>query len=692
MTRVRANPLLIKWICFCKKSAGTISGFLIVWFGMEFIKDFKNINKDNVEIAGGKGASLGEMTQAGLPVPPGFVVLAGTFDFFLKETDINVEIDAVLDTVDHKVVHTVQDASEKIQAMILNAVMPKEIQDTIQSSFEKLDADLVAVRSSATSEDSATAAWAGQLDTFLNTTSDELIENIKKCWASLFTPRAIFYRFEKELHQENISVAVVVQKMIDSDVSGIAFSVHPVTEDPNQMIIEAAFGLGEAIVSGQVTPDAYVVDKETFENIDINVNQEKQVLSEDQILNLAKEVVKIESHYGFPVDVEWAMKDGELFILQSRPITTLSPKLKDKVLNIDDYYQCLFRVIAGGVAFLTSDVFRRYYETLQAILTVKDGVWTSYIPIAVRDQLLEEGIKLYSNRKAFEEYQTAFNTYIKFSDTYFDKILNKKNLTKSDVKKGYETADKHFSFYSKTEFFYTDKAYELSLEANQQELRENLSRLEEVKNNGREHLNRMFFGGDGYISRMSVKVARQFGVSEEDVYLYKVQEVIDLFDHNRVSAKELKRRLDSFVTISDGGSTKYLVGDEAIAFINKFEEKQNVKGGVLRGMSANVGKVTGRVKIIPSDYYFDFSVLDSIIDSMNEGDVLVAETTSPELMRACKKASAIITDQGGLLSHAAIVSREMEIPCIVAVSNATQVLKDGDEVEVDANNGVVRKI
>ena len=153
--------------------------------------------------------------------------------------------------------------------------MPKDIGTAIQKEYKKLDAEYVAVRSSATAEDSASAAWAGQLDSFLNTTEKDLLKNIQKCWASLFTPRAIFYRYEKGLHKQKISVAVVVQKMVESEVSGIAFSVHPVTEDRNQLIIEAGFGLGEAIVSGQITPDSYVVEKEPRRIIDKNVSEQE---------------------------------------------------------------------------------------------------------------------------------------------------------------------------------------------------------------------------------------------------------------------------------------------------------------------------------------------------------------------------------------------------------------------------------
>jgi pyruvate,water dikinase len=311
---------------------------------MELIRDFKNLTKNDVHLAGGKGASLGEMTLANLPVPEGFVILSTSFDRFLKEANIYEDIDADLHAVDTDKVHTVEKASEKIQATIMSAEMPEDIKQEILKFFKELDSKFVAVRSSATSEDSADAAWAGQLDTFLNTTEEHLLENVKKCWASLFTSRAIFYRYEKNLHNTNISVAVVVQKMIESEISGIAFSVHPVTQDHNQMIIEAGFGLGEAIVSGQITPDSYVVEKEPMLIIDINVsdqkrgifkklpegnewkeiNGEKQKLTKEQILELAKVIIKIEKHYKLPQDIEWAVEKNKFYITQSRPITTLN--------------------------------------------------------------------------------------------------------------------------------------------------------------------------------------------------------------------------------------------------------------------------------------------------------------------------------------------------------------------------------
>lgn len=309
-------------------------------------RKFNKLSKQDVHLAGGKGASLGEMTQAGIPVPPGFVVLAGAFDRFLHETDLVADIEAQLKKVNYKDVNSVDKYSAVIRDLINDVKMPKDLQLEILGEFKKLKALRVAVRSSATAEDSTEASWAGELESYLNTTESNLLRRVKNCWSSLFTPRAIFYRHEKKLHKAKVSVAVVVQTMVQSEISGIVFTVHPVTKDKSQMIIEAGFGLGEAIVSGQITPDSYVIGKKKFVIMDINVSEQpralfgkvgggnswqklpkakgsKQKLTGKQIIELAKICSNIEKHYDFPCDIEWALYKEKFFITQSRPITTL---------------------------------------------------------------------------------------------------------------------------------------------------------------------------------------------------------------------------------------------------------------------------------------------------------------------------------------------------------------------------------
>ena len=283
---------------------------------MSHIKPLSEITRNDIAIAGGKAASLGEMIHAGIPVPEGFVILRSGFDEAFTENGFDDE--------------------PQISA---------EFEREILVAFKSLGSTFVAVRSSATAEDSSSASWAGELETFLNTTETTLIENVKECWLSLFSARAAAYREEQGMEDVDIAVGVVVQAMIQSDVSGIAFTVHPITKNPNEMIIEAAWGLGELIVGGMVTPDAYVVDKQTNEVLVVDVSEQDEMLirgdggndmvevpfeqrdaqklDTDQIQTLAELCTSIERHSKFPCDIEWAMADGELFILQSRPITTL---------------------------------------------------------------------------------------------------------------------------------------------------------------------------------------------------------------------------------------------------------------------------------------------------------------------------------------------------------------------------------
>ncbi len=312
---------------------------------MEHILAFERIGKDNADWAGGKGASLGEMTKAGIPVPPGFVILADTFREVIKDNNLAAEISGLLKAVRVEDTESIDEASKKIRELIAKAKTPENIEQEILKHFDELKAKHIAVRSSATAEDSTTASWAGELETYLNTPRDNLLETVKKCWSSLFTPRAIFYRIEKKMQDDDVAVAVVVQKMVESEISGIAFTVHPVTKDSNSMVIEAGWGLGEAIVGGQVTPDTYTIDKKNMKVADVYQSEQEmmiirdgnetkeapvpsekksqQKLSEKQILELAEICLKIEKHYGKPQDIEWAFEDNKFYIVQSRPITTL---------------------------------------------------------------------------------------------------------------------------------------------------------------------------------------------------------------------------------------------------------------------------------------------------------------------------------------------------------------------------------
>lgn len=311
------------------------------------VRWISDITVDDHDAVGGKGASLGELANAGLPVPPGFVVTSETYRKFIESTGIDTELFRAVD-VDPDNSAELAGAENQAKSLILETELPESVQEEILNALNQLGNDVfVAVRSSATAEDLPDASFAGQQETYLNITEPDVVEKVKQCWASLFTQRAIYYRGEQGFDHESVDIAVVVQKMVDAEKSGVMFTSHPSTGDP-EMVIEAAWGLGEGVVSGKVSPDNYTVSRGAMEITDLKVaekktmftkdqstgktveesvlveKQQSQVLTEEEITELVQVGERIEDHYGTPQDVEWAIVDDEIFVLQSRPITTIS--------------------------------------------------------------------------------------------------------------------------------------------------------------------------------------------------------------------------------------------------------------------------------------------------------------------------------------------------------------------------------
>ena len=350
----------------------------------DFVRWFSEIHKEDIPMAGGKGANLGEMYNSKFPIPPGFVVTAQAYRYFIESTGIANAIQAVLRDLDIEKTEKLDKISAKIKEMIISSNMPADLQEEIIEAYEVLDVEktnftgykgsaldilrtvheppFVAVRSSATSEDLADASFAGQQDSFLNVRGKkDLIKQVKACFASLFNARAIYYRTRKGFDHLKANLAVVVQKMVDSDRSGVMFSKNPVGvgDMRNTVLIEAVYGLGEGIVSGRINPDSYVVSEnlEDFqildkkvgnkkiaivrnsggENVLVKLTEEKaktQVLDNYQIKRLAQYSKQLEEHYKKPQDIEFAIENKEIYIVQSRPITTLTEEKEDKKLEL----------------------------------------------------------------------------------------------------------------------------------------------------------------------------------------------------------------------------------------------------------------------------------------------------------------------------------------------------------------------
>jgi pyruvate,water dikinase len=353
----------------------------------DFLKWFSELNRNSGKFAGGKGANLAEIYNMGISVPPGFVITAQAYDYFIKKAGLNEKIKTLLEKISYEDTAKLDEITKQIRVLIESSKFPTEMEEEILDAYDVLGTEgkeieteqatyllknsfkniFVAVRSSATMEDSAEASFAGQQESFLNVKGkEELLNSIKKCFASMFTPRATYYRNKKGFKHEETSLAVVVQKMIDSDKSGVIFSKDP-SQNREDIVIEAVFGLGEGIVSGRITPDRYIVSRKleitekemADKKIAITRNaagsqeivkltediSKKQVLSDSEIKRLAESALKLEEHYKKPQDIEFAIENKEIYIVQTRPITTLEKRFTSK-----DVKQISGDVILSGLA------------------------------------------------------------------------------------------------------------------------------------------------------------------------------------------------------------------------------------------------------------------------------------------------------------------------------------------------------
>jgi phosphohistidine swiveling domain-containing protein len=329
-----------------------------------------------------------------------------------------------------------------------------------------------------------------------------------------------------------------------------------------------------------------------------------------------------------------------------------------------------------------------HYRNLGALAMFADNTWTTFLSRKTIDKTLAEGEALFKNDRLFLEYKTSFDDYCLELETFFEKILTSKVLSREQVSEALSRMEKLFFFYSKTEFFYIDNAFKLG---DQNEVvRKNLKTFEEIKNGGRLKLNKIFFEPDAYRRQLVKKLSEQFNVSVKDLGMYGMKDIINLFSGVVLDDSTVTERNTSYFMDGRTRETLYLQGEESQLVVKNFySQKISEKSLVLKGITANKGKVTARATVLE---YGDnmFARLPQVIASMPQGNILIADTTAPELFMACKKASAILTNQGGMMSHAAIVSRELNIPCIVGLGNITQAVKDGDTIEVDAEKGIVK--
>ena len=337
------------------------------------IVDFTQIHKDDVSIAGGKGANLGEMTIAGINVPKGFVITADAYREFLKTNTIDEIMFSKIKNAQTDE-HALVSAAKEFRQRIIAGQFPAQLESAIRAKYMELGKDArVAVRSSATAEDLPDASFAGQQETYLNVQGiDDVLCYIRQCYASLWGDRAVSYRFHHGYNQSAVAIAVVIQVMIESEKAGVLFTINPVTQNKDEMQINASYGLGESVVSGRVTADNYIVhksgkiidvtigsketqivyaDKNTKEETVSEKKRIARVLDDTEIAGLVNVALKLETHYGIPMDIEWAIHNQEIYILQARAITTV--KTTDDEKHIQEYLKDskLTRMMKENMAF-----------------------------------------------------------------------------------------------------------------------------------------------------------------------------------------------------------------------------------------------------------------------------------------------------------------------------------------------------
>lgn len=799
---------------------------------MKYVENLKKLSAKDVFAAGGKGASLGEMIQVGIPVPDGFVVLSSAFTHFLESNQIDSDIEKVFKNSEVDDPALIEKTSEKIQSLILSAQVPPAITEQILEYYRELNSKFVAVRSSATSEDSVSAAWAGQLESYLNIKEADLITSIKKCWASLYSPRAIIYSIEKQLEGSKNSVAVVVQKMISSEKAGVAFTINPVTEK-EEIVIEGALGLGEAVVSGAITPDNYAVEKESLKITESTVNPQNKalynkkqggnewvelkktrtspLLSESEIGELSKILLNVEKHYGQPSDIEWAKEEGRFLILQSRPITTLSGVLKKKE---EDEHVLLWseKVSAPIIEFssktfishscfpwndvkesiiftqgenileaygLKSDLQRisqnhsEYFldktnvkNVLKKYKEIQDNFFNLSGEIGLKDfdcitdsdilNLLKKYISILTEAIAYfratrpeaelkiaEELRKAIHLMEKNSkkeDAIFQlltqpvvqdilfkekkSIINLAEREAVDDKLLLSHALKYPTFYINTynsedvietlkervdEARKNLKSEKISLEESAERRINNKLKQDQIFSQSktseleycarilqdfaiaRLNLKSVWTGAEFVFLPLFEKISEKIGIDVETLFrTYTTEEMTKFLERgSKISYKEINDRKRCFLYLIKDGKEQILSGDRALKFIRETIESKADNSHQIKGAVANIGKHRGTAYILPST---NIKQLTAHIKNFKEGQVLVTDMTQPNMVLVMKKAGAIVTNQGGMTSHAAIISREFDIPCIIGTKNATKKIRSGDLIEVDANKGWVKII
>ena len=659
---------------------------------MRFVIPLTDASAGHRHLCGGKGAGLHWLLERGFRVPAGFVVSSSAFSAFASRNRLAKVVASELSKVSPRRHLSVSDATKHIQQFILDARVPESIIAQIMEALDKYKGKKFAVRSSAAFEDNEVQSWAGQFDSYLDIKREQIPQYVKKCWASLFNVRAMTYLYTTYTGSNLPRYAVVVQEMVPSEVSGVAFSIDPRRARQDRILIEAVYGHGDKLVSGRDISSSVLVDKTSGVVASSQDRGRELVLVASQVKTLCSEIVRMERAFRHPIDVEWSFAKRRFSFLQVRPITT-GQKHSQRVIqkeypDIDDY-ELTFKV--QGLSFLLTSVLAVGFRYLDPLFTSNaDGAFAQYFTKVKMDYAASYGVRWFGKPGSVATYQQKFSDYYERNVAVMEKILTKRALTREDVKRIFRVMTRCFTYYSKSDNEFTDAAFPLMV--GNPTIARNMKALSKFKDVARLWINELVIDENSFLARVCLKISEQFRVSRSDIECYGIEEVVGLFDGLRIHRRVVESRRRSYCMYYADRRLAHLTGTEAIAYIKRSASKTRtitkfeVKGRVANGSDR---LVFGRAMVINVDYG-NIGEMNAVIAKMKKGDVLIADFTAPELMEACRKARAIVTDIGGLLSHAAIISRELGLPCIVGTVNATKVFRTGDRVEVDCESGLVR--
>lgn len=528
---------------------------------------------------------------------------------------------------------------------------PKDLEDEIFDFWEKYNFTKVAVRSSASNEDGQTKSFAGQYETFLNVDKKNLLTKIKNCWKSLFEDNVVEYSNDVS----NRVMNVIVEEMVDADYSGVAFSVNPTENGNNYSVIEVCPGLGEHLVSGSVTPTTLLVRRQTFRS---DLTKGQYYLTEDDISRLEKIILRIEEIYAMPVDIEWCMKGKTIHILQARAITAHNPSVN------------LYRkVISREKTIIETEIYYKgEYEGIKSL--TKDLYY--FKPLFVYDKK-KEITNIYYNDSALEEDPKNIYYYMQ-DDIKKTKELYANALSSCEYLNEIIDSDDENDFNYKEFIRNMLIIYPFTSLGNLAGYFENISiELKELLIDFRNNYDYILYKANGYLHvKAKNMLPKEY---QEHIKFLFIEEV---FQNKMPSIDIIEKRKNGYIFFNN---RLELVDD-----ISSWFERKNIliksleDGKTIKGSIAYNGKKTGKVcQIFKKEYFKKFE----------KGDILVTTMTTPKFTPILKIAGAIVTDEGGITCHAAIIARELKIPCIIGCKNATEILKDGMIIEVNANEGIV---